>query len=190
LQKRFQNLRLHITLSRAEGTDWTGHKGRVSGEFLTSVVPELAKRPVYICGPTAMMSPTIQLLRDLGVPAENIKMEEFIAAKRTEGGASIATITPKIVALPDDGTKPTLTFSRSGKTVALDPDKCLLEIAEEAGVNVDFECRSGICGRCKTRLLGGGVTMETQDALSDDDKSRGVILMCQARASRPVTVDA
>ncbi len=74
--------------------------------------------------------------------------------------------------------------------MALAPDKSLLEIAEEAGVEIDFECRSGICGRCKTRLLGGCVTMETQDALDDDDKSKNIILMCQARASEPVAVEA
>jgi len=74
--------------------------------------------------------------------------------------------------------------------VALAPDKSLLEIAEEAGVNIDFECRSGICGTCKTRLLGGCVTMDTQDALTDEDKSKNIILMCQARASGPVMVEA
>jgi len=32
--------------------------------------------------------------------------------------------------------------------------------------------------------------METQDALDDDDKSKNLILMRQARASEPVTVEA
>ncbi len=90
----------------------------------------------------------------------------------------------------DDGGEPTLTFSRSAKSVALIPDKCLLEIAEEAGVNIDYECRSGICGRCKTRLLAGSVTMDAQDALSDEDRSNNIILMCQARATERVTVEA
>ena len=83
-----------------------------------------------------------------------------------------------------------LSFTRSAKSVALTPEKSLLEIAEEAGVNIDFECRSGICGRCKTRLLGGCVTMETQDALTAEDKSKNLILMCQARAGETVAVDA
>lgn len=188
LQKRFANLRLHITLSRAEGTDWTGHQGRISAEFLAKHVPNLAARTVYLCGPATMMAPTIQLLRDLGMPADKIKSEEFIAAKRAETVASTAT-EGRFVAL-DNSAEPTLTFSRSGKAVALEGNKCLLEIAEEAGVTIDYECRSGICGRCKTRLLSGNVTMETQDALDEDEKSKNVILMCQAKATASVTVEA
>jgi glycine betaine catabolism B len=194
LQKRFSNLRLLITLSRADGPDWTGHKGRITAEFLTKTIPDLAKHPVYICGPMTMMTPTIQLLRDLGVPAEQIKSEEFVAAKRIETGtmdmmATVVSVDAISTLLPDEA-EPALTFSRSAKSVALSPDKTLLEIAEETGVNIDYECRSGICGRCKTRLLGGSVTMETQDALSEEEKSKNIILMCQARANRHVTVEA
>ena len=194
LKARFPNLHVHITLSRAEETDWTGHKGRVSAEFLTKCIPELPTRPVYVCGPNAMMSMTVQVLKDLGVPEGQIKLEEFIAAKHTEPDgstdASMVCVSAPEVLAPDDGTGPKLKFSRSAKSVVLAPDKSLLEIAEEAGVDIDFECRSGICGRCKTRLLGGCVTMETQDALSAEDKSKNIILMCQARASEPVAVEA
>lgn len=193
LKARFPNLHLHITLSRAEGSDWTGYKGRVSAEFLMKCIPELSTRLVYICGPAAMMTMTIQVLKDLGVPAEQIKSEEFVPAKHAEPDPADAgrtcLVAPEVLT-PDDGTGPKLTFKRSAKSVALAPDKSLLEIAEEAGVNIDFECRSGICGRCKTRLLGGCVTMETQEALTAEDKSKNIILMCQASASEPVAVEA
>jgi ferredoxin-NADP reductase len=193
LKARFPKLHLHVTLSRANDTEWSGHKGRVTAEFLTNCIPELATRLVYICGPDAMMAMTIQVLKDLGVPTEQIKSEEFVPAKRVDPGAepgkTCVPVAASAAALPGNG-KPTLTFSRSAKSVALTPDKSLLEIAEDAGVNIDFECRSGICGRCKTRLLGGCVMMETQDALDDGDKSRDIILMCQAKATELVTVEA
>lgn len=193
LKARFPNLHLQVTLSRAEDSEWTGHKGRVSAEFLMQCVPELSTRLVYICGPEAMMAVTVQALKDLGVPTEQIKLEEFIAAKHAEPAAMDAGMTcvttPDVLA-PNNGTGPKLTFKRSAKSVMLAPDKSLLEIAEEAGVTIDFECRSGICGRCKTRLLGGCVAMETQDALTDEDKSKNIILMCQARANTPVMVEA
>ncbi len=62
LKARFPNLHLHVTLSRAENTDWTGHKGRISAEFLTKCIPGLSTRLVYVCGPDAMMAMTIQVL--------------------------------------------------------------------------------------------------------------------------------
>ena len=82
------------------------------------------------------------------------------------------------------------TLARSGKSLPLTPEKTLLEIAEATGFNLDYECRSGICGRCKTKLLAGGVTMETQDALDETDKSNNLVLLCQAKATGNVTIDA
>jgi glycine betaine catabolism B len=192
LEAHFPNFHMHLTLSRAADSDWTGYKGRITAEFLTTCVPALSKRLVYVCGPDAMMAMTIHLLADLGVSAEHIKSEKFVAAKKVELASEpgIACAEATVGATAPEGGESTLTFSRSAKWVALTPGKSLLEIAEDAGVNIDFDCRSGICGRCKTRLLTGCVTMETQDALTNDDKSNNVILMCQARASKPVVVEA
>ncbi len=66
----------------------------------------------------------------------------------------------------------------------------MLEAAEDAGVDIPFECRSGICGQCKTPLIAGRVTMEVQDALTAADRARGLILACQAHALRDIEVDA
>jgi len=200
LQRRFPNLHLHITLTRTEGTDWDGRKGRITGEFLRQTISDLAGRPVYICGPASMMEPTIQTLRELGVPADQIKSEAFVAAKRAEAAlvssdspsAPTPSATDALASTSPTGDKtvPILTFARSVKSAPLTMEKTLLEIAEEAGINIDFECRSGICGRCKTRLLAGSVNMEVQDALDDEDKSENVILLCQARSTGNVTIEA
>jgi ferredoxin len=147
-----------------------------------------------------MMEPTIQILRELGVPNNQIKSEAFVAAKRAEtvpastesSGISIseAAIAQSSASPGDDLTVPALTLARSGKFLPLVPEKTLLEIAEDAGLTPDYECRSGICGTCKTRLLGGRVTMEIQDALDDAEKSENIILLCQAKATASVTIDA
>jgi ferredoxin-NADP reductase/DMSO/TMAO reductase YedYZ heme-binding membrane subunit len=192
LDRRFPNLHLHVTLTRAEGTDWAGKRGRITAELLKQTVPDLVSHPVYICGPASMMEPTIQLLRELGVPADQIKSEAFVAAKRAEGNltpdfqpAAAPVSTPSVA-----GDQPVLTFARSAKTVPLTPEKCLLELGEEIGLNLDYECRSGICGRCKARLISGSVTMEVQDALDDADRSQNFILLCQAKSSGDVTIEA
>ena len=69
-------------------------------------------------------------------------------------------------------------------------EESVLEAAEEAGVAIPFECRSGLCGQCKTQLVSGRVTMDVQDALTAADRSRGVSLACQARATRDLEIDA
>ena len=84
----------------------------------------------------------------------------------------------------------TISFDRSHKSAPLPPDKTVLEVAESIGVPIDYSCRVGTCGLCKTKLLAGQVTMEVQDALTDDDKTSGTILACQAHSLGDVTVDA
>jgi ferredoxin len=66
----------------------------------------------------------------------------------------------------------------------------VLEVAEECGVAIPFECRSGICGQCKTKLVSGKVAMDVQDALTPSDRAKGLILACQARAARDTVIDA
>ncbi len=189
LQKRFSNLRFHLTLTRADKHIWSGRHGRISRELLREIIPDLASHPVYICGPASMMEPTKQLLRGLGVPAHAIQSEAFTAAKRAEV-ASTADLNPMAAPAATDPSIPQLTFAKSLISVPLVAGKPLLEIAEAAGVNLDFECRSGICGRCKTKLLAGSVTMDTQDALNAEDKANNVILLCQAKAAENVTIEA
>ncbi len=83
-----------------------------------------------------------------------------------------------------------MTFSRSNKTAKIAGGRPILTLAEELGVGVDSECRSGICGTCKCRMISGSVEMETQDALTSDDRRNNIILLCQAQALEDVTVEA
>ena len=55
---------------------------------------------------------------------------------------------------------------------------------------IDFSCRAGICGVCKTHLLEGSVTMEVQEALTEEDKAQGMILACQAKSIGNLVVEA
>ncbi len=180
LERRFPNLHLTQTLSRAEGTNWTGATGRIDAKLLTRVVPDLANVPVYMCGPAEMLTATGDLLRQLGVAEHNIRKESFglkPASPREEGAAS------------NGAGEFTVTFSRSNKTAKIAGRRPILTLAEELGVGVDSECRAGICGTCKCRMISGSVEMETQDALTSDDRRNNLILLCQAHALEDVTVD-
>ena len=53
----------------------------------------------------------------------------------------------------------------------------LLELAEDAGLNPAFSCRSGVCGTCATRLKVGAVDyVEEPGAPHADDE----VLICCA----------
>jgi ferredoxin-NADP reductase len=197
LRSRFPKLHVTVTLTRAEGIGGGWERGRVSPELLHRVVPQISTRRVHICGPTEMTDRTRQMLLDLGVPADSIKVESFISPARSTAPAAAGTngtlaATPQSSgppARPVNGTA-VLTFARSGKSLPISAGKTVLEAAEDLGVIINYDCRSGICGQCKTKLLAGHVTMETQDALTPVDRVNNLILSCQARCIDQVTVEA
>jgi ferredoxin-NADP reductase/DMSO/TMAO reductase YedYZ heme-binding membrane subunit len=181
LQRRFPNLHLTLTLTRADGIRWDGGTGRIDATLLTRVIPNVTGIPFYLCGPTEMLTATRDLLRQLGVPDPHIHTESFGS--------------PRSAPLPESdpvtsGPAFTVTFARSHKAAPIDDSRPILALADALGIEVDSECRSGICGRCKTRMVSGSVSMETQDALDSVDRQNNTILLCQARALEDVTVEA
>lgn len=66
----------------------------------------------------------------------------------------------------------------------------ILELAEENGIDIQYECRQGFCGTCKVKLLSGKVDMETEDGLEDNDKREGFILTCVAVPRSDIVLEA
>jgi ferredoxin-NADP reductase/DMSO/TMAO reductase YedYZ heme-binding membrane subunit len=192
LQKRFVNFKLTVTLTRDVTPAWRGERGRITPALLIRVVADLPRSRVHLCGPTEMTDPVITMLRDLGVSAEQIKVESFASPSRgkTKGSPSTSDQRNGVVDAAVDQTAATLRFARSEKLVTNPGRKTILEIAEEQGISLPYDCRSGICGQCKTKLVGGTVAMDVDDALEPVDRANGLILACQARCRDDVVVDA
>lgn len=177
LAERFPNLHVEIVVS--------AERGRISREIIERHVPGPARGPIMMCGPGPMMAAMRALLISMGVPDAEIHEEEFVSPPAPAPGQPEP---PE--ELPADGAVPSVRFERSGKSTEVPADLTVLEAAEECGVTIPFECRSGICGQCKTRLISGKVVMEVQDALTGTDRARGIMLACQARAAQDLVVDA
>jgi ferredoxin-NADP reductase len=193
LQRLNPKLRVAVTISKAEGTDWKGNRGRISKEWLTQTVPDLASRRIHLCGPPSMMDSIKTIFAELGVPPDHLKTEQFGLTKPTPAarGTSLKPTAP--------ATGPLVTFSKNNKSgkIHVDlqtgdspPKQSILELSEELGIGIEFSCRVGTCGVCKVKMTSGEVDMEVQDALDADDKTKGIILACQAKPKGEVTVEA
>lgn len=187
LQRRHPNLHVVATMTRAEGTVWMGPKGRLTKELIAQSVPDISTRRVHICGPAPMMDATRAVLLELGVPSNQIRTEAFGPPERKDTRQS-AVQTAMVEASPE--TTPVVSFAISGKAAPLPADTSVLEAAEHVGVSIDNSCRAGTCGQCKVKLLKGSVTMAVEDALAPEEKARGIILACQAKATRNIEVEA
>ena len=71
-----------------------------------------------------------------------------------------------------DGRRRSFEMPSDGTTV--------LEAAEQAGLELPYSCRAGVCSTCRTRVVRGAVTMMTNYALEPWEVEAGYVLCCQA----------
>ena len=134
-----------------------------------------------------MMEAVKAMLAEIGISSDQVKTETFLGAEpRPSPPAGVPISGEPAPAV----TAAVCTFTRSGKTAPLTPDTTVLEASEDVGVNIDYSCRQGYCGVCKTKLLSGQVTMAVEDALTPEDKAARIILACQAKSTINVEVEA
>jgi ferredoxin-NADP reductase len=190
IQRRFANVHVTLVVSDTEGNEWKGQTGRITKELLQEVVPSVAKHHFHICGPNAFMASVREMLASLGVPSEEVMTEIFVGNEPVPKAPAAPTMPVVAGQAPQAATLPTCTFAKSNKTAPISPDRTILEVSEDIGVNIDYSCRVGTCGICKTKLLSGNVTMEVEDALTPSDKAQNIILACQAKATADVSVEA
>lgn len=195
LARRFPELHVHVTLSREPaGSDWSGERGAIGRELLQRVAPDMSSMPIYLCGPEPMMIAMKAVLAELGAPAENIHVEAFVSPPRAPAADQGAVASEEATASDDapsrsDGAV-TVQFLTSTASTRVEEGQSILEAAEEIGVDIPFDCRAGICGQCKTKLVRGRVIMAVQDALTAEDRKHHLILACQAKPVRDVAVEA
>lgn len=148
----------------------------------SSLLPVASMDEVFICGPEAMIEATEQALLDAGVPAEHVHTERFTSA---------AAIAPRAVAadakVADKARDVALTVVLDGKEheLSIGRDERLLDAALEAGLDLPFSCKGGVCCTCRAKVLEGDTVMDKNFTLEADEMARGFVLSCQARALSP-----
>lgn len=85
---------------------------------------------------------------------------------------------------------PTTTFFCDSNTHALNNGGTILECAEKAGLQLEYGCRQGVCGICKLIKRQGTVEHYDDSTLTDDERKRGYILACVAKADGNIEVEA
>lgn len=112
--------------------------GLLGVDELVALVPDLAERQTWACGPAGMLDALEERWAALGI-ADRMHTERFRAAVAVtgEGGA--------------------VTFSKAGVTLQADGATPILDAGEGAGVLMPSGCRMGICFGCVVPLRSGAV---------------------------------
>ncbi len=84
---------------------------------------------------------------------------------------------------------PTVTLSNH-KTFIADQERSLLESDKSQGVILEYSCRTGRCGVCKTKVLQGSTAvMQGEQGLNEAELAMGYILTCCRSALSDLVLD-
>ncbi|MGB8328223.1 MAG: 2Fe-2S iron-sulfur cluster-binding protein [Steroidobacteraceae bacterium] len=184
-------LALHFVMSE-EPQDVALLNGRIDGPKVRELAGQLfeprAVAAYFLCGPGTMIEEVTAMLRALGVEAARVHSEHFAIATTAAAPAAQGTDTARVahaaagagesqVTVVMDGRRRSFTMRTGAETI--------LDAAAQAGFDLPYSCRAGVCSTCRTRLTRGEVEMQQNYALEDWELERGFILACQSRARSP-----
>ncbi|MCR9134783.1 MAG: PDR/VanB family oxidoreductase [Alphaproteobacteria bacterium] len=118
---------------------------------------------LYICGPKGMID----------------------AARASAEAAGISDIHVELFSTPEpagDETSFEVEIHDTGQVFTIPADKTIIEVLEEAGVDIMYDCQRGDCGICQTDVISG--EPDHRDVvLTDAERESGKIMqICVSRA--------
>ena len=151
--------------------------------IIDTLLPVASMDEVFICGPEAMIEATERALLAAGVPENRVHTERF-----TSGPAQAAKIQADTDAAPHKQSAAkdiALTIVLDGKEheLHIGADEHVLDAALDAGLDLPFSCKAGVCCTCRAKVLCGEVVMDKNFTLEADEVKQGFVLSCQARAT-------
>ena len=158
--------------------------GLLSAELIRKYAPADRPYSVFVCGPRAMYDYEKGEIEKLGLPKRLVRFE----LSGEYGDPARDPAFPR-EAIGRDLTV-TVLFRGQKKTLSCPSQKSLLRAMEEAGIAAPSDCRSGICGWCRSRLVSGEVFMpEEADGRRAADRKFGWIHPCAAYPLTDVTLE-
>jgi ring-1,2-phenylacetyl-CoA epoxidase subunit PaaE len=164
------------------------HSGRLDAGRLTALLPATVDVPAvdhwWLCGPFAMVTDAIEVLRGLGVDAARIHRELFWVGDDPPAEATHDD------APEGEGASLTVILDGRSSTLTLPPGTPVLDGAQKVRPDLPFACKGGVCGTCRALVTSGTAVMRRNYALEQRELDAGYVLTCQALPQTDeITVD-
>jgi stearoyl-CoA 9-desaturase NADPH oxidoreductase len=166
LDARHPGLTLHVRHTAQEGR-------LVVADHLEELCPDWRERETFACGPAELLDALTDHWDDAGL-AERLHMERFQPVVGGRGGG-------------EQGAGGTVRFTRSDVEAQCDGGTPILVAGEEAGADLPFGCRMGICHTCVGQLRAGQVRDLRTGELAGGEGT--TIRTCVNAAEGPVEIE-
>ncbi|WP_116087603.1 PDR/VanB family oxidoreductase [Tropicimonas sp. IMCC34011] len=120
---------------------------------------------LYVCGPKPMIEAARSAAEAAGIPSGRIHFELFDAPADQEGDTAFE-----------------VEIASSGKVYTIPPGRSIIDVLEEEGEDLIYDCQRGDCGICQTDVLEG--EPDHRDVvLSEEERAGGKVMqICVSRA--------
>ncbi len=149
----------------------TDTDGMLGLDELEALVPDVAERQTWACGPAGLLD-ALQERWDAAGRGDRLHTERFRAS---------------LVVTGEGGT---VAFAKAGVVVEADGSTALLDAGESAGVLMPSGCRMGICFGCVLPLRSGAVRDLRDGKVTTAAEGDGVVVQtCISAAAGPCELD-
>lgn len=146
------------------------------GRLLETVIDIKKVAHTFVCGPEPMMNTIEGVLEKAGVSPAQVHSERFLS--EGQGPAKL----PKKDHKAAEGIVSEVTIVLDGyeQKVRVDGLKPILDSAIDAGLDVPFACKGGVCCTCRAKVIEGEVSMVLNQGLEPEEVEAGYVLTCQS----------
>jgi ferredoxin-NADP reductase len=120
---------------------------------------------IYCCGPEGLMTAVEEATT--AWPQDAVRFEWFAPrSQATEGASGSFEVVCNV----------------SGLTLTVPEDRTVLDVLNDAGIEVPCSCQQGICGTCETRVVSGEVDHRDSILSSAERAANETMMTCVSRA--------
>ncbi|MGY1742135.1 PDR/VanB family oxidoreductase [Blastococcus sp. SYSU D01050] len=123
---------------------------------------------VYCCGPEPLLAAV-----------------EARCAAWPEGSLHVERFAPKDAGEPVRTDSFEVELASDGRVLTVPPERSVLQVLEEAGVDVLSSCTEGTCGTCETGVLAGDVDHRDSLLTPAEQAANDTMFVCVSRAAGP-----
>ena len=168
LEKKYPN-QLFVEHILSENLDPKFHTGFLTQEILETIFNKynltFTNHKYMMCGPSGFMDNTVKILKEKGVPRNQIMLEAFKAPTvKIDRKNLVSNVIIK--------------HNKETYELKVPGDKTILQQAMSNNIPLPYSCRSGMCSTCKGNCIEGETTMSEGHLLTDSQIASGEVLTC------------